>query len=87
MHALNEMFGIAALPQKAHDSLLPKPNLGWREAQDILALSAKQINDPNIEWKTNGAINWNGGGMHFSRDYGYGLVDTYIAVRLSYENL
>ena len=31
----------------------------------------------------NGAANWNGGGMHFSQDYGYGMVDAYNAVRMA----
>ncbi len=34
-------------------------------------------------WFFNGADNWNGGGMHFSNDYGYGLVDAKAAVRLA----
>ncbi len=34
-------------------------------------------------WDYNGATNWNGGGLHFSNDYGYGLVDALAAVRLA----
>ena len=34
-------------------------------------------------WVWNDAGNWNGGGMHFSNDYGFGLVDTKAAVRLA----
>ena len=34
-------------------------------------------------WQINGATDWNGGGLHFSRDYGFGLVDALAAVRLS----
>lgn len=34
-------------------------------------------------WFWNAADNWNGGGMHFSNDYGYGLVDATAAVRLA----
>ncbi|MBB1248481.1 M10 family metallopeptidase C-terminal domain-containing protein [Rhizobium sp. G21] len=34
-------------------------------------------------WGWNGATNWNGGGMHYSLDYGYGLVDALAAVRLA----
>ena len=37
----------------------------------------------NGEWFFNDAANWNGGGMHFSNDYGYGLVDAYAAVRMA----
>ncbi|MBJ7538893.1 S8 family serine peptidase, partial [Marinomonas transparens] len=76
--------GVVALMLEAN------PNLGWRDVQKILALTAKQIDDPNTEWQTNGATNLNGGGMHFSNDYGFGLVDAEAAVRLaeswSYQN-
>src|SRR5262249_24866454 len=34
-------------------------------------------------WEVNGAHDWNGGGLHFSQDYGFGLVDATAAVRLS----
>ena len=34
-------------------------------------------------WFWNDADNWNGGGLHFSNDYGYGLVDPKAAVRLA----
>ena len=34
-------------------------------------------------WQTNGADNWNGGGAHYNRDYGYGLIDAYNAVRMA----
>ena len=35
------------------------------------------------DWQTNGAGDWNGGGMHVSHDYGYGLVDARAATRLA----
>ena len=66
------------------------PDLGWRDVQEILALSARQVGDPaslsgyeKYAWSYNGADNWNGGGMHFSNDYGFGLVDALAAVRLA----
>ncbi len=69
--------GVVALMLEAN------PNLGWRDVQQILALSA-QFNDPaSSGWHYNGADNWNGGGMHFSHDYGYGAVDARAAVRLA----
>lgn len=34
-------------------------------------------------WLWNNATNWNGGGLHFSNDYGFGLVDAKAAVRLA----
>ena len=36
-----------------------------------------------FDWFYNGADNWNGGGLHFSEDYGYGGVDAYNAVRMA----
>lgn len=67
--------GVIALLYEAN------PDLGYRDVQEILALSARQTNDSS--WQENGATNWNGGGLHFSHDYGYGLVDAYAAVRLA----
>ena len=70
--------------------------LGWRDVQNILAASARHTGsdsgdlgaeaahaNENGEWFFNDAANWNGGGMHFSNDYGYGLVDAYAAVRMA----
>jgi len=66
--------------------------LGWRDVQSILAMSARQVGSEvgsaasgseRYTWGWNGARTWNGGGMHFSNDYGYGLVDALAAVRLS----
>ncbi|MGE8162801.1 putative Ig domain-containing protein [Paraburkholderia sp. NPDC080076] len=69
--------GIVALMLQAN------PNLGYRDVQEILALTARKVNDPNTQWSTNGANNWNGGGMHISNDYGFGEVDARAAVRLA----
>ena len=69
--------GVVALMLQAN------PNLGYRDVQKILALSARQFNDPNTTWQENGAENWNGGAMHFSHDYGFGIVDADAAVRLA----
>ena len=69
--------GIVALMLQAN------PNLGYRDVQQILALSARKINDPSTVWSDNGARTWNGAGMHTSNDYGFGLVDARAAVRLS----
>lgn len=69
--------GIVALMLEAN------PNLGYRDVQQILALSAHKINDPGTDWQDNGSHNWNGGGMHTSNDYGFGEVDARAAVRLS----
>lgn len=36
-----------------------------------------------FDWFYNAAGNWNGGGLHFSEDYGYGAVDAYAATRMA----
>ena len=69
--------GIVALMLEAN------PNLGYRDVQEILALSSHKIVDSNTTWDSNKARNWNGGGMHVSNDYGFGEVDALAAVRLA----
>ena len=69
--------GIVALMLEAN------PKLGWRDVQQILALTARKVNDPNTDTVYNSAGNWNGGGMHTSHDYGFGDVDARAAVRLA----
>jgi Ca2+-binding RTX toxin-like protein len=68
------------------------PNLGWRDVQNILAYSSTEVGsgvggtryaDENHEWFYNGADNWNGGGLHYSEDYGYGGVNAFNAVRMA----
>lgn len=69
--------GVAALILQANDQL------GYRDVQQIMAYSA-QYNDSNDSgWQFNGAENWNGGGLHFSHDHGFGLIDARGAVRLA----
>jgi Ca2+-binding RTX toxin-like protein len=77
--------GVAALMLEAN------PALGWRDVHEILALSARRVGSTGSTpigeelygWTINAAPNWNGGGMHFSNDYGFGLVDALAAVRLA----
>ncbi len=78
--------GVVALMYDAN------AGLGWRDVQSILAASARHVGsavggtkggDELFGWKWNKATTWNGGGMHFSNDYGYGLVDARGAVRLA----
>ncbi|MEQ1968512.1 S8 family serine peptidase, partial [Xenorhabdus nematophila] len=69
--------GVVALMLEAN------PNLGYRDVQQILSLSARKVNDPSTEWRDNHSHNWNGGGMHTSNDYGFGQVDARAAVRLA----
>jgi subtilisin-like proprotein convertase family protein len=69
--------GIVALMLEAN------PDLGYRDVQEILAYSARHNDPSSTGWAYNGAGNWNGGGLHFSHDYGFGLVDAHAAVRLA----
>ena len=69
--------GVVALMLQAN------PLLGFRDVQDILAYSARNTDPTDANWQTNGAHDWNGGGLHFSPDYGFGLVDATAAVRLA----
>ena len=69
--------GVVALILEAN------PNLGWRDVQEILVYSAVNSDRKSRSWQTNGASNWNGGGLTFSHDFGAGLVDAKAAVRLA----
>jgi subtilisin-like proprotein convertase family protein len=69
--------GAAALMLQAN------PKLGFRDVSTILALTARQVDTTNTSWVRTAASDWNLGGMHFSRDFGYGLVDVSAAVRLA----
>jgi subtilisin-like proprotein convertase family protein len=69
------------------------PGLGWRDVQDILAYSARHqggslAGGPLLRfeengWFFNGARDWNGGGLHYSEDHGFGGLDAFRAVRLA----
>lgn len=69
--------GVVALMLQAN------PGLGYRDVQQILALSARKVDDPSTQWAYNSGQNWNGGGMHASHDYGFGMIDARAAVRLA----
>jgi len=75
--------GVIALMLEANS------NLGYRDVHSILAYSAVKTSsmtsptDKPWDWETNKASNWNGGGMHASHDYGFGLVDATAAVRMA----
>ncbi|WP_285906976.1 S8 family serine peptidase [Pseudodesulfovibrio pelocollis] len=75
--------GVVALMLEAN------PGLGYRDVQTILAATAVRTSGMTSadgkpwDWQINGAENWNGGGMHASHDYGFGLVDATAAVRLA----
>jgi subtilisin-like proprotein convertase family protein len=57
------------------------PNLGYRDVQDILAISARPSTGPTAA--TNGATMVNGGGFVFDRSVGFGRLDADAAVRLA----
>ncbi|RVT98957.1 hypothetical protein EOD42_02270 [Rhodovarius crocodyli] len=79
--------GVVALMLEAN------ARLGYRDVQEILAYTARQTDynagigaDASMSrtpWLTNTATNANGGGLNFSRDYGFGIVDAGAAVRLA----
>nr|WP_052170839.1 S8 family serine peptidase [Massilia sp. JS1662] len=61
------------------------PNLGYRDVQQILAYTARQVGSPS-DWSTNGAHDWNGGGLQYDdaiQATGFGVVDALAAVRLA----
>lgn len=51
--------------------------LGWRDVQEILLTSARQIDASDNDWITNGA------GLSFNHKYGAGLADATAAVALA----
>ncbi len=69
--------GVVALMLEAN------AGLGYRDVQEILAYSARQVDLTDPGWSFNGANNWNGGGLHTSNDFGFGLIDAHAAVRLA----
>ncbi|MDX2222905.1 MAG: S8 family serine peptidase [Rhodospirillaceae bacterium] len=69
--------GVVALMLEAN------PRLGWRDVQRILALSARHEPLTQSGWRANGADTWNGGGLVYNNDFGFGLVDARAAVRLA----
>jgi subtilisin family serine protease len=64
------------------------PDLGYRDIQKILSLSARRdglTDDLSVGngWITNGAEDFNGGGQHFSDSTGFGFLNVHDAVRLA----
>ena len=57
------------------------PALGARDVQEILAYSARPLS--SAPGTANGAETWNGGGLRFSPDVGFGAVDALAATRLA----
>ncbi|MFZ4525293.1 MAG: S8 family serine peptidase [Chlorobium sp.] len=77
--------GVVSLMLSANNAL------GWRDVQNILAYSSVGAGslygglstNEHLSWKWNGANNWNGGGLHYSEDYGYGMINAFNAVRIA----
>jgi subtilisin family serine protease/subtilisin-like proprotein convertase family protein len=63
--------GVVALMLEA------RPDLGWRDVQEILALSASPVDFTFAKWARNAARHW------VSHDYGFGRVDASAAVQLA----
>ncbi len=78
---------LAALMLDANDKL------GWRDVQDILAVTADHTTPSSLNggavgrmafgWTINKAENVNGGGLHYSNDVGFGQADGFEAVRFA----
>jgi subtilisin-like proprotein convertase family protein len=69
--------GVIALVLEANRGL------GYRDVQEILAYSARKTSAFATGARTNGAADWNGGGLTYNHDFGFGLVDARAAVRLA----
>jgi Ca2+-binding RTX toxin-like protein len=76
-YAAPVVSGVVALMYQAN------PGLGLRDVQEILAYSASLPNTGMLNFSANAGTHSNGGGLHFSRDHGFGLVNAYKAVRLA----
>ena len=81
-YAAPQVSGVIALMLEAN------AELGYRDVQQILALSARRegLSDMALHgdgWQVNGATNHNGGGMHFSDAFGFGYLNAHDAVRLA----
>jgi Ca2+-binding RTX toxin-like protein len=69
--------GVVALMYQAN------PGLGLRDVQEILAYSADLPADRMKDFWANGGRHSNGGGLHYSPRYGFGLVNASKAIRLA----
>ncbi|MCR9257275.1 MAG: S8 family serine peptidase [Alphaproteobacteria bacterium] len=74
--AAPNVAGVAALMLEANAAL------GYRDVQEILALSARDLGT-ETDLATNGANMINGGGFTVSHQTAHGLVDAHAAVRLA----
>lgn len=88
----------ALMLEASEENIFDSTGLGWRDVQEIMAISAVHtgsslnalepyshitLPDEHYNWTINGANNFNGGGLHFSPDYGFGMLNVHAAVRLA----
>jgi subtilisin-like proprotein convertase family protein len=72
--------GVVALILEAN------PLLGYRDIQEILVYSSRRavfLDVEGIQSDYNQAVDWNGGGLLTSYDFGFGNIDAHAAVRLA----
>ena len=74
--------GVTALMLEAN------PDLGWRDVQEIIAITANTPYQegsahPGEGWSENGSSSWNNGGFQFSNDFGFGTIDATAATNLA----
>lgn len=74
--------------------LSANPNLGWRDVKEILASTARRVDETNTSWQMRPVLpsparEFNSANFKFSNDYGAGMVDAGAAVTrsLSWTNL
>lgn len=68
--------------------LAANPDLGWRDVKEILASTAKKVDETNTGWRMRPALasplrEVNEAGFKFNNDYGAGLIDAGAAVARS----
>lgn len=83
VHVSGTSFAAPAVSGVVARLYAANPGLGYRDVQEILALSAVPTEIGGSEWQENGAQTWNGGGLFFSHRKGFGVVDGDAAVRLA----
>lgn len=76
-------FAAPEVSQVAGEVLVANRGLGYRDVQEIIAITARPTELTSTEWQENGAGNWNGGGMMYSHRHGFGEVDGDAAARLA----
>ena len=65
--------------------LAANPTLTWRDVKEILAGTARKVDETQSDWlvrpaETGDARFYNGGGFKFNHNYGSGLIDAFAAV-------